>query len=128
MQPFAADHPILEIAADRAGRRQPLHVGGQRLRLDRIAALEVDRDRQVHRGDDALGIGQSEVERQSLGIFESVRRGDRSAAGRDRAGARLGHGLGAAGVPGIVEDDGVARPVQRGEQLGLVLLGHAVPL
>ena len=125
VQALAADHLILEIAADRAGRRQLRHVRRHAVGRDRIGALEVDRDRQLDRRDDPLGIGQRQFQRQPLGIVIAVRRRDRRAAGRDRLGARLGDRLGAARVPGIVEDDRVARHVERGE--GAIFAGHGRP-
>ena len=63
VQAFAADHLILEIAADRAGRRQPLHIGRDAFRLDRIGAFEIHRHRQLDRRDDLRRIGQRQPDR-----------------------------------------------------------------
>src|SRR3712207_7663754 len=46
-------------------------------------------------------------------ILEAVRGRDRCAAGGDRLGPRFGHGLGAARVPGVEQDERIARLVDR---------------
>ena len=56
--------------------------------IDRIGALEIDRQRQLDRVDDPLRIGQSEVDRHLLPVGPAVGVGDRMAARRQRLGAR----------------------------------------
>ena len=114
VQALAADHLVLEIAADRAGIRKPLQVRGHRIRPERISAFEIDGDRKLDRRRHPRRIGQSEIEGQRFGVLEAVRRGHRGAAGRDRLGAGLGNRLRASGVPGIVER--TARPAGEGRR------------
>ena len=99
VQSFAADNLVLEIAADRASRRQPRDIARSLGRVVRIGAFEVDRDGKVDRLDDPLGIGQREVQRHLLAIAEPIGHGDRRAPRRDRPGAGLGYGLRAARRP-----------------------------
>ena len=71
------------------------------------------------------GVVDGYVERQVLAILETVGGGDRPAAGGYSAGAGVGDGLGAARVPGVEQDYGIAADVQRGEGAGFVgLSGH----
>ena len=90
MKPFAADHLVLEIAADRAGRREPGDIRAALFRVGRIGALEIDRQRDFDRVDDPLRIGEREVERDLLPVGQAIGVGDRVASGRQRfrAGAR----------------------------------------
>ena len=99
MEAGAADHLVLEIAADRAGAGEHRDVARAFVRIGGIGAFEIDRHRQVDRRDDPRGIGQRQLDRQALGILEAVRRGHRPAAGGDRRRAGIGDRFGAARRP-----------------------------
>ena len=115
VHPLAADHLVLEIAADRTGSGQESHVFAGLLGIGRIGAFEIDRQRQLDRLGDPPGIGQREVDRHLLAIGKSVGIGDRMAAGGECLGARRDDRISAADVPDIVEHHRIARHVQRGE-------------
>ena len=127
VEPFAADDLVLQIAADRAA---PDRFGRRRADLRRrqpIAALQIDRYRQRHRRRDPFQIVDREVQRQLLSILETEGRGDGPAPGSHRLRPGIGHRSGAAGVPGVEQDQGRARPVQRSEYPGLFTLHHRFP-
>ena len=69
---LAADHLILEIAADRAGRGEHGGVGFDQGGVERIAALEIDRQRQLDRLDDPRRIGEREGDRHLFAVGPAV--------------------------------------------------------
>jgi hypothetical protein len=117
VEPFAANHLILEVATDRAGLRQSGDVARSLGWIVGIGAFEIDGDRQIDRSDNPPGIGQHEVHRHPLAVAESIGHSHRSAAGGDGLGAGLGDSLRAAHVPDVEQDEGGARHVQRGKAL-----------
>ena len=117
MEPGAADFPVFEIAADDAGFRQVSRMIGEPRWIDREAAFEIRGDRQVHALDDPAGAIEIEVERDFFAVAIAVGLGDRIAAGGERRGTSLGHGLGAGHVPDVVQQHRIARLMQLAETI-----------
>ena len=90
------------------------------------AAFEVDRYRQVHSADDAPHAIEKQGERNALSIGKSICFGQAVAASGDRLRPRRRDGFGTAYVPNVVEQDRVARLVERGETIAIVLV-HLLP-
>ena len=97
------------------------------LGVDRIAALEIDRDRKLDRFTirsalaSAKSIGTSWPSPKPLAI------GDRCAAGRDRLCTGLGDRLGAARVPGVEQHQRIAGDVKLREIIELAHDGLSPP-
>ena len=87
-----------------------------------IATFQIDRHRKIGRADDPAQIVDRQSERHVLAIGEAIGIGDRPAARRDRLGTTRGHGLGAARIPDIEEDERLSGDMQRPELLGLARL------
>ena len=124
VEPFAADDAVLEIAADGArfeGEPRRFRHG---FRFGAVAALEIDGDGKLDGGGDAAQIVEREVARQVFAVLVAEGGGDAPAAGGDRRGAGLGHRAGAARIPDVEQDQGIARHVERAEALGLFCAAH----
>ncbi len=119
MQPLAANHLVLEVAADRACRREPHDIGGPLFGVVGVGPLEIDRQGQVDRVGDPLRIGEREVDRHVLAVGPSLCIGHRMASRCERLRTGLHHRHRAADIPDIVEDDRVARHVESRELLEL---------
>ena len=115
MQPLAADHLILEIAPNRARRREPHDIGRVLRQVDRISPLEIDAHRQIDRAHHAGRVGQREIERHLLTIGPAIGVRNGMAPRRQRLGSRCRDRLCASRIPHIVKHDRIARYVQRGE-------------
>ena len=130
MQPLAADHLVLEIAADRAGRLEPRDIAAaffrdrsnRRLRNRPSAAAGRPPRRSASHWRSAKSSGTCCAVAEAAGVA------DRMAARRQRLGARLHHRQRAADVPDIVKHDRIAGHVQRGEGFELaVMISSLIP-
>ena len=117
MKPLAADDLILEIAADRAGFGEARHVRAAFLGVGRISPFEIDGQRNLDRADDSPCVGEDIIERDLLHVAESRRIADRVASRCKCLRAGCNYRLRASDVPDVVEDDGIAGHVKRGENL-----------
>src|SRR5690606_20811721 len=126
MEPFPADHLVLEVAGDGTGLGERARMFGEMRWIRSKAAFEVDRYRQVHSADDTPHAIEKQRERNALSIGKAVGFGQAMAAGGDGLRARRRDRLGGAHVLDVVEQDRVARPVELGETITVVLV-HLFP-
>jgi hypothetical protein len=116
-QAVAGNDSIFQIDPDCARRDDPSDVWRNLCWLDRIAALEIDAERGVDGGSDALNYPNDPLEGDRFTIVVSVCGGHRPAARCDGFRSRLNQGLGAASVPDVVEDDRITLHMKRPEEL-----------
>src|SRR5690606_33683306 len=126
MEPFPADHLVLEVAADGTGLGQRARMFGEMRWIRSEAAFEVDRYRHVHSADDTSHAIEKQRERNALSIGKAVGFGQAMATGGDSLRARRRDRLGAAHVPDVVEQDRVTRLVERSETIAVFLV-HFFP-
>src|SRR5262249_12440698 len=91
-----------------------------------VAVLQVNRQGQLGRGGERGDVGPGVVER-ALSVAPAEAEREAAAGGREGPEAEARQDLGAAGVPGVRDDEGLAL-VEGAEGFGPLLLAQAHPL
>ncbi|MCY1302167.1 hypothetical protein D9M70_518130 [compost metagenome] len=126
MHAALADHLVLEVDADGTDIENARDIGSAGRRIVGIGAFEVNGDGQLRRShDQPRDIGEPR-HRHLLAIAETMGGRHRPASGGKSLGTGFGHGLGAAGVPDIIEHHRVALPMQGSKGERLFLLAHCI--
>ena len=110
-----ADDLVFEIHADRPRRDRLRGRMADGIGATAVAALHVERHRQIDAGDDAPQVSDGQFEWKLFAIRVAVRDGYCPTAGRDDFRAGLGQGLRAARIPAVEQDDRIAFNVERRE-------------
>ena len=88
-----------------------------------VAVLEIAADRQRRRGDEIRGMGERLVAGDRRAVGQPEGEGEARRGGADRLRPERRQHPGRAGVPGVGEDERVARAVQ-GAERGAGIVGH----
>ena len=109
---------VLEVAAGGPGDPQRGHQLG---RLHAVAGLGVDRHGHLDAPCDPRGRGEHLVGRRTLVVLIAERRGNAAAGGRDHGKPSRDHGSRRGHVPGVRKQEGIARALQRSQQVAAAL-------
>jgi hypothetical protein len=107
---------VLDRGAAEAGLGGEADGRGDMLGVRAVAVLEVSADRQGSRGDQRLGVGEGLVAADPRAVGQAEGEGKAGRGGADRLGAERGEQAGRARIPGVHQDERIARPMQRPER------------